>query len=109
MRTISGASSLKKVGVDPVTGVYYAGETAAKNAQGKRYLKSDTKGYTVTDDGSESFDIKYKTQTQKKNRAITVKENQAKIAAEKAKEEKTKKETAAANERAKANAEANKN
>lgn len=101
MRTISGASSLQKVGVDPATGVFYPGVTAAKNEQGKRYLKSETSGYTVTDDGSKNFDKTYKTQTHKKNKALEAKEN-------KEKQEQLKKETAAANERAKTNAESNK-
>tara|TARA_R100001463_G_scaffold23342_5_gene56092 strand:- start:698 stop:1507 length:810 start_codon:yes stop_codon:yes gene_type:complete len=101
MRTISGASSLKKVGEDPKTGVFYPGETAGVTEGGKRFLKSETSGTTGYDDGSEKFDAKYKAQIQKKNKAITVKEN-------KVKKEQLKKDTEAANKRARANAESNK-
>lgn len=108
MRTISGASSLKKVGVDPVTGVFYDGATASTNDQGKRTLKSETNQTTVIDDGSTGFDEKYKAQTLKKNKALDAKEAKEKAKADAAAAAKLKKETEKANKKAKVNAEADK-
>ena len=106
MRTVSGASSLQKAGVDPETGVFYDGETATKNKQGKRTLISETNQSTVTDDGSEKFDKTYKAQTQKKNKALDARAAREKAKADAAKAAALKEETEKANKRAKVNAKA---